>query len=108
MCAVTANPTSTAEDMLTVGADRADSERKFLDDVVNEVDGVRLRVVLVDLERSHSCRDVDRGVLITSNRASLPSLQREELHVDLHVMPVRFQVDLSVPAENGGASKVQR
>lgn len=28
--------------------------------------------------------------------------------VDLHLMPVRFQVDLSVPAEHGGASKVQR
>ena len=28
--------------------------------------------------------------------------------VDLHLMPVRFQVDLTLPAENGGAKKVQR
>ena len=32
-----------------VGSDGADAERELLDDVVDEVDGVRLGVALVDL-----------------------------------------------------------
>lgn len=54
--------------------------------VVDEVDGIRLRVPLVDLQHSNSVRVIDGRVLVAPYRRSLLSLQREELHVYLHMV----------------------
>jgi len=67
-----------------VAAGRADGaypERELLHHVVDEVDGIRLRVALVNLECTDSRRVVDRRVLVAPYGRSLLSCQREELRV---------------------------
>ena len=51
-----------------VASDGANSEGELLHDVVDEVDGVGLRVALVDLQRTNPSRVVDRRVLISADR----------------------------------------
>ncbi len=69
-----------------IGSDRLDSKRELLHDVIDKVDGVRLRVTLVDLQRPHPRRVIDGRVRVASNRRALFPLQGQELDVDLHVM----------------------
>ena len=70
-----------------IGADRLDPEWELLDHVIDEVDGVGLGVALVDLQCTNSRRIIDRRVLLAPNRTASFSLQGQELHVHLHVMP---------------------
>jgi hypothetical protein len=69
-----------------IGSDGSYPKRELLHDVVDEVDGVGLRVASVDLECANSRGVVDGCVLVTSHRRTLFPLQRQELHVDLHVV----------------------
>ena len=73
--------------MAAVGAHRVNTEGKRPDHVVCEGDGVLLCVSPVDAERADPSGIIDRRVLVATD--SLPGwpLEREELHVDLHVMP---------------------
>ena len=87
--------------MPPIGADGAYPKRELLDHVVDEVDGIRLRVPLVDLQRSNSRGIVDRGVLVAPYRRSLLSDKREELHVTLYVMARNL---LLVPVRVHGSS----
>lgn len=70
-----------------VSSNFANAERKLLYDVVNEIDGVCLRMLLVDLEGPNSGRIVDRCVLKTTNLFALFSLKGQKLKVHLNVMP---------------------
>ena len=54
----------------TIGADRANPKRKLLHDIVDEVDGVGLRVATVDLECSNSRGVVDGRVLVARGPSS--------------------------------------
>ena len=73
--------------MAAGGAHRVNTEGKRPDHVVCEGDGVLLCVSPVDAERADPSGIIDRRVLVATD--SLPGwpLEREELHVDLHVMP---------------------
>jgi len=70
-----------------VSSNFANAERKLLYDVVNEIDGVCLRMLLVDLEGPNAGRIVDRGVLETANLFALFSIKGQKLNVHLNVMP---------------------
>src|SRR5262249_13859875 len=61
-------------------------ERELLDDMVDEGDGVVLRVTPVDLEGPHPGGIIDRRVLVAPNPLAVFAAERQELHVDLHVM----------------------
>src|SRR6516162_5570417 len=61
-------------------------ERELLDDMVDEGDRVLLRVTPVDLESPHPGGIIDRRVLVAANPLAVFAPQRQELHVDLHVM----------------------
>ena len=47
------------------------TEWKLFNDVVNEIDGVCLRVFLIDLERANSGRVVDRRILESADLSPL-------------------------------------
>ena len=62
-------------------------ERELLDDMIDEGNRVLLRVTPVDLEGPHPGGIIDRRVLVAPNPLAVFALQRQELHVDLDVMP---------------------
>ncbi len=69
--------------MAAVASDGANAEGELLHDVVDEVDGVGLRVALLDLQRTNPVRVVDRRVRIPADRPAPFSLQGQELDVYL-------------------------
>ena len=69
-----------------VGPHFANAEWKFFDDVVNEVDGVCLRMFLVDLEGANSGCIVDRCVLEATDRFAVFSLKGPKLNIYLNLM----------------------
>ena len=69
-----------------VGSDGADPKRELLYHVVDEVDGTRLGVPAVDLQRPNARRVIDGRVLVAAHRGTVFPLQSEELHVDLYVV----------------------
>ena len=62
------------------------TEWKLFDDVVNEVDGVCLRMLLVDLEDADSGCIVDRCVLKPTNLLAAFSFEGQKLNIHLNVM----------------------
>ncbi len=76
------------------------------------------QAALVQFEAAYDFKRVLRGkpALNTFDSAVVGEDQPRPNHaisgtfavVDLHLMPVRFEVDLSVPAEQGGARKIAR
>ena len=83
-----------------VGADFLDLKPALLDDMINELDRVSLRVFSVNFECPDPRRVVDRGILEASNFLTLLSNESQELNVHLDVMPrhllvVAFCVDLA-------------
>ena len=86
--------------MPIVGADFLDPKRELLDDMINEVDRVSLRVFRVDSECPDPRRVVDRGILEASNILTPLSNESQELNVHLdvmsrHLLVVAFCVDLA-------------
>ena len=65
--------------MTIVGANFLDPKRELLDDMINEVDLVSLRVFKVDSECSDPRRVVDRDILEASNILTLLSNESQEL-----------------------------
>jgi hypothetical protein len=72
--------------MPIVRPDGVDAKRETLDDVVDEVDRVRLGVLLVDAQGADARGVVDRRVLEAPYLAALGILEMQELHVDLDVV----------------------
>ena len=70
-----------------IGSDCAYPKRELLHRVVDEVDGGGLRVAAVGLQRTNACGIVNRVVSVAPYRHPLLSLQRQESHVYLHLMP---------------------
>ena len=86
--------------MPIVGADFLDPKRELLDDMINEVDRVGLRVFKVDSKCPDPRRVVDRGILEASNILTPLSNESQELNVHLdvmsrHLLVVAFCVDLA-------------
>ena len=81
----------------SIGSDGIDPKRKLLDHVINELDGALLIVLPVDLKRSDTGCVIDSRVLIASDLVSFVVFQRQELHIDLNMMPRnRFSVSFGV------------
>ena len=83
-----------------VSADFLGPKRELLDDMINEVDRVSVRVFGVNFECPDPRRVVDRGILKASNFLTLLSNESQELNVHLDAMPwhllvVAFCVDLA-------------
>jgi hypothetical protein len=69
-----------------IRAYRMDAERKFVDDVIDEVDRTLLVVPLVDLQGPNPCGVIDCGVLIAFDLAAVFLSKGQELHVYLYLM----------------------
>lgn len=72
--------------MTAIGTNRVDSEREFLDDMVNEIDRILLGMSLVYLQRSNTGCIVDSGVLETTDSLSFSILKPQELDINLDMM----------------------
>ena len=72
--------------MTVVSSNLANAEWELFDDVVNEVDGVCLRVLLVDLESANSGCIVDRCILEPADIFAAFSFEGQKLNVHLDVM----------------------
>lgn len=69
-----------------VSSNFANAERKLLNDMINEVDRVCLRVFVVDLQSPDTCRIVDCCVLEPAHALAAFSFKGQELDVYLDVM----------------------
>lgn len=69
-----------------MGTRGVDVEREALDNVADEVDRVRLRVLLVDAQCADPSGIVDRRVLEAPDLAALGIFEMQEFYVDLHVV----------------------
>jgi hypothetical protein len=69
-----------------VGAHSVDGKWERRDDVVHEGDGVLLRVATIDSQRSNARGIVNGCVLVTPEPLPTGALERQEFHIDLHVM----------------------
>ena len=70
-----------------VGANSIDAEREFSDDIIHEVDGILLRVPFINLQGANTGGIIDCRVLEIPDLAAFLSLEIEEFHIDLHVVP---------------------
>ena len=86
--------------MTSIGSNGSYPKRELLDHIVDEVDGVGLRMAAVHLECANSRGVIDGRVLVTPHRRALLPYQRQELHVHLHVVAGNL---LLVPVRMDGA-----
>jgi hypothetical protein len=70
-----------------IGANGIDPEREFSDDVINEVDRILLRMPFINLQGANTGGIIDCRVLEIPDLAAFLSLEIEEFHIDLHVVP---------------------
>jgi len=70
-----------------IRAHLANAERELFDDVLNEVDGIYLRVFLVDLESANSGCIADRCILELTDLFASFSPEGQKLNIELNVMP---------------------
>ncbi len=89
-----------------IRANLANAEWELFDDVVDEVDGVCLRVFLVYLEGANSGGIVDRCVLEPTNLFALFSLEGQKLNIHLNVVSwdlllITFSVQLAHSCASG-------
>ena len=96
--------------MAIIRAHLANAERELFDDVFNEVDGIYLRVFLVDLESANSGCIVDRCILEPTDLFASFSSAGQKLNIDLNVMPwhlllITFGVQLAHSCASGQTVK---
>jgi len=70
--------------MAIIRPDFFDAERKFFDDMIDEIDGIGLRVAFVDFESPHSGRIVDGSILNPACFFTSFSYESQELNVHLN------------------------
>lgn len=73
--------------MTVVGPHLANAEWELFDDMINEVDGVCLSMLLVDLEGANSGCIVDRRILEPADLFAAFPYECQKLNVHLNVMP---------------------
>ena len=96
--------------MAIIRAHLANAERELFDDVFNEVDGIYLRVFLVDLESANSGCIADRCILEPTDLFASFSSEGQKLNIDLNVMPwhlllLAFGVQLAHSCASGQTVK---
>lgn len=69
-----------------VYAPLTDGERELINDVVNEIDRVHLRVFLIDFEGTNTCGVVDRRILEPAQLLSAFSFESQKLNINLNMM----------------------
>lgn len=89
-----------------IRAHLANAKRELFDDVVNEVDRVCLRMLLVDLEGANSGCIIDRRVLEPADLFAAFSFEGQKLNVHLNVMSwhlllITFSVQLAHSCTSG-------
>ena len=92
--------------MTIIRAHLANAEWKLFDDMINEVDGVCLRMLFVDLEGANSGSIVDRGVLEPTDLFASFSFEGQKLNIHLNVMSwhlllIAFGVQLAHSCASG-------
>jgi hypothetical protein len=70
-----------------IGANRMDPERELLHDVVDEVDGIALRVAGINYQGPDPGGVVDGGVLKPLDRLSCGANEFKEFDLNLDVVP---------------------
>ena len=96
--------------MTIVRAHFANAEWKLFDDMINEVDGVCLSMLFVDLEGANSGCIVDRCVLEPTDLFSTFPYEGQKLNIHLNVMPwhlllIAFGVQLAHSCASGQTVK---
>jgi len=66
------------------------SERELLDNVIDEIDGVALRVFIINLESSDSSTIVNSRILETPDAFALRVFEKQEFHIDLNMVSRHF------------------
>ena len=69
-----------------IGPDLANAERERLDDVIDEVDGAGLGMLLVNLERPNARCVISSSELKAADLLPVLAPKRESLHVHLDVV----------------------
>ena len=92
--------------MTIIRAHLANAEWKLFDDMINEVDGVCLSMLFVDLEGANSGCIVDRCVLEPTDLFAAFSYEGQKLNIHLNVMPwhlllIAFGVQLAHSCASG-------
>ena len=92
--------------MTIIRAHLANAEWKLFDDMINEVDGVCLSMLFVDLEGANSGCIVDRCVLEPTDLFASFSNEGQKLNIHLNVMPwhlllIAFGVQLAHSCASG-------
>lgn len=72
--------------MTSGGAYLLDAEGELLDDMIDEVDGVGLRVALVNFQGAHPRSVINRRVLVTLDLLTLFFFEDQELDVHLNMV----------------------
>ena len=75
------------EFVTVIGANSIDPEWELGDDVIHEVDRILLRMPLINLQGANAGRIIDCRVLEIPDLAAFLSLEIEEFHIDLYVVP---------------------
>ena len=96
--------------MTIIRAHLANAEWKLFDDMINEVDGVCLSMLFVDLEGANSGCIVDRCVLEPTDLFASFSFEGQKLNVHLNVMTwhlllIAFGVQLAHSCASGQTVK---
>ena len=92
--------------MTVVGPDLPDSKWELIDDVVDEIDGARLGMLLVDLERPHSRYVINGCELEAPDLLAVIAPKRQELDVHLDVVARNlFVVAFGVDLPHSGAAR---
>ena len=72
--------------MTAISTNCVESEREFLDDIVDEIDCILLGMPLVDLQCSDAGCIIDSGVLESTDSLSFSIFEPQELDIDLYMM----------------------
>ena len=87
--------------MASVGSNLLNAEREFLNDVVDKIDGIFLRMAVIDFQCSYARCIIDRRILVTLDFLALIPFKNQEFNIHLDVvawnlLAVALRVDRSL------------
>ena len=72
--------------MASVSSNRMDTEGKFINHIINKLNGILLIVTGIDFQRPDSGSIINGCILKTPDSVAVKIPQRDELHINLDVM----------------------
>jgi hypothetical protein len=72
--------------MASFRSNRMDTEGKFINHIINKLNGILLSVTRIDFQCSDSGSSIDGCILKTPDSVAIKVPQRDELHINLDVM----------------------